>query len=114
VLLLTALLGAARWGRRWAQPAGTRWLPDQRVLALPGSWLPLAIILAIFSLRYATGVALALQPAWRQMWQVQLPLALLFGTLSGLFLGRALGLWALTRRGRHSQPLDERAHAHAI
>ena len=112
-LWLLALLGAARWGRSLAPPAGTRWLPAQGVLALPGSWLPLALILSIFSLRYATGVALALQPAWRNMWQVQLPLALLFGTLSGVFLGRALGQWALTRPSAQRQPLDERAHVHA-
>lgn len=112
-LWLTALLVAARWSRRWAPPVGTRWLPDLGLLALPGSWLPLAIILAIFSLRYATGVALALQPEWRSMWQVQVPLALLFGTLSGVFLGRAWGLWALTRHVAHSQPLDEEAHARA-
>jgi hypothetical protein len=59
--------------------------------------MPLLVILAIFSLRYGNGVALALHPQWRADGAVQLPLALLFGSLSGLLLGRSLRLHALSR-----------------
>jgi hypothetical protein len=41
-----------------------------------------------------------MHPEWRQIFALQAPLALLFGSLSGLFLGRALGLHALTRARR--------------
>jgi len=47
-----------------------------------------------------------LHPEWRAMASVQWPLALLFGALSGFFLGRALGLMRL------AQPTIPR-HAHA-
>ncbi len=93
---LLALLAAAQVGRRLPTPAAARWLAAEQRLHLPGSWVPLVIILCIFSLRYATGVSLALHPEWRSMLSVQLPLALAFGSLSGLFMGRALGLRALT------------------
>ena len=55
------------------------------------------MILVIFSLRYTAAVSMALHPAWRQDLVVQVPLTLAFGALSGLFLGRALGLWRLVR-----------------
>jgi hypothetical protein len=66
-------------------------------LHLPGSWMPLVVILLIFSLRYAAGVAQGLHPEWRDLPAVQAALALWFGAWSGLFLGRALGLFALGR-----------------
>jgi hypothetical protein len=80
--------------------AGTRWLPDQQRLQLPGSWVPMGLIAVIFSLRYAANVGMAINPAWRGAPEVLLPLALLYGGLSGLFLGRALALLRLTRAPR--------------
>ena len=100
---LTALMWLAAgllmlaWSRRWPAPRGTRWLATEDRLLLPGSWLPLALIVAIFSLRYASGVSLALHPQWAASLAFQAPLALGFGGLAGLFLGRALGLLALAR-----------------
>jgi hypothetical protein len=99
---LAAFLTSAAWARRWAPPAAARWLVPEQRLQLPGSWLPLVIILVIFSLRYGTGVSLALHPEWRGLLAVQMPLALSFGALSGLFMGRALGLWAVTRGAQSS------------
>ncbi len=92
-----ALVFSTALGRRLPPPRGTRWLASTRRLRLPGSWLPLLLIVTIFSLRYAAGVALALNPGWRDLASVQGPLALMFGGLSGVFMGRALGLLALTR-----------------
>ncbi len=96
---LLAFVASLAWMQRRAPPAAARWLATEQRLQLPGSWVPLAIILAIFSLRYGTGVSLALHPQWRSSFAVQMTLALSFGGLSGLFMGRALGLWALTRAG---------------
>ena len=94
---LAALLLATGLGRRLPPPAGAHWRANVQRLWLPGSWLPLFIILCIFSLRYASGVAMALHPEWKAQLTVQLPMALVFGLLSGVFLGRALGQLALTR-----------------
>lgn len=109
---LLALLVAARLGRRLPTPAAARWLAAEQRLQLPGSWVPLVIILCIFSLRYATGVSLALDPEWRSMLSAQLPLALAFGTLSGIFLGRALGLRALTLSPAVAGSAVATGHAH--
>ena len=96
-LWLGAIAAFAALGQRLPRPAAARWLADEQKLFLPGSWLPLVLIVAIFSLRYAAGVGLALNPTWRALALVQWPLALLLGALSGFFLGRALGLMRLAQ-----------------
>lgn len=78
-------------------PAGAKWLPAEQRLQLLGSWMPMLLIVAIFSLRYAANVGMAMNPGWRTAPELLLPLALLYGGLSGLFLGRALALLKLTR-----------------
>jgi hypothetical protein len=98
-LLALAAGGALGW--QLPRPAAARWLADERRLLLPGSVLPLIVILTIFSLRYGSSVALALHPEWRADAAVQLPLALLFGAISGLLLGRTLRLHALTRHAHN-------------
>jgi hypothetical protein len=87
-----ALAAGAGFGRRRPAPAGARWDAEGRVLRLPGSAWPLVVILAVFTLRYAAGVALALQPAWRASLSVALPLAATYGAIAGLLLGRVLAL----------------------
>ena len=95
-----ALAAALQLGRGRASRSGARWLVGEQRLLVPGSWLPLALILAIFCLRYATGVSLALQPQWVAQLNVQVPLALAFGSLSGYLVGRALGLAQITQPAR--------------
>ena len=92
-----AVATGATLGRRLPPPAGTTWDAAARRLLLPGSALPLLVILVFFSLRYAGSVALVLHPAWRAAPAVVLPMAAAYGLLSGVLLGRALGLLALTR-----------------
>ncbi len=108
VVWLAAISAFAAMGWRLPRPQAARWLADEARLLLPGSWLPMALIVSIFCLRYAAGVGQGLHPEWRSLASVQLPLALIFGSLSGLFLGRALGLLSLTRT---TMPNDEPALA---
>lgn len=68
-----------------------------RSFTVPGSWLPLALILGIFLTKYAVGVATAMQPALRAEVAFAMPVAVLYGVFSGLFAGRTLGLLRLAR-----------------
>jgi len=79
-------------GRRLPPPAGARWDAAGRSLRLPGSALPLLVIVTIFALRYSVGAALALHPAWRAAPAVALPLAAAYGASAGVLLGRVLAL----------------------
>jgi hypothetical protein len=94
-LWLGALVGMAPVGWRMAERSGAVWLAATERLQLPGSALPLFLALTIFGLRYVNGVVTALHPALTALPQWQWPLALLFGGMSGLFMGRALGLMKL-------------------
>ena len=104
---LLALGTGGLMGHRWPAPTGACWHAATGRLHLPGSWLPLILIAIIFSLRYASNVALVINPALRHSLLTQSLLALAFGWLGGLFLGRALGLLALTR------PSKPTIHGHA-
>ncbi len=95
---LATLSAGFVFGRSQQPSSTTRWLPERQRLQLAGSWWPMALIVVIFGLRYASNVGFALHPEWRAMLAVQLPLALAFGTLSGLFLGRVWTLLAITRQ----------------
>lgn len=57
---------------------------------LCGSWMPLVLILAVFVTKYATEVLFAIRPEWMQLASVSVGICLLYGMLSGVFLGRPL------------------------
>jgi hypothetical protein len=73
-------------------PAGLRFDAQRQVLAVPGSVVPLALMMGVFFTKYAVGVllsqvpALALQPAF------VLPCAMVYGLFGGAFAGRAIRL----------------------
>lgn len=84
----------------WFQPtpsAGTRYVPHNRSFDIPGSAMPLALILGIFLTKYFVGVELALQPALAGNSEFALQIGTLYGVFNGLFAARALRLWRLAR-----------------
>lgn len=76
-------------------PQGSEFHPATRTFFLPGSWAPLALILAIFLTRYVVNVDLAMQPGLARDGQYTLIVAAIFGLCSGIFTGRAARLWRL-------------------
>jgi hypothetical protein len=85
-------------GARYPLQTGTRYDPASQRFHLPGSALPLLTILAIFFMKYAVGVELAMQPELRHNASFSLGLAALYGALTGLFALRPLKLWRLARQ----------------
>jgi hypothetical protein len=61
---------------------------------VPGSWVPLALMMAIFLARYVITVSLALDPALAGSSVLIGGASLLYGTMSGVFLSRALHILA--------------------
>ena len=62
---------------------------------IPGSYLPLLLILGVFLTKYVVGVELGMQPGLAHDSSFALPAAALYGAFSGLFTGRAARLWRL-------------------
>lgn len=78
-----------------ALPAATRYDPATRRFTLPGSWVPLLLILGIFVTKYVVGTVTALQPALAVDPAFALSFSALYGAFSGVFLARAGRLWRL-------------------
>lgn len=84
-------------GARGTPPAGTRYDAGTRRFHLPGSWVPLGLILAVFLMKYVIGVQLALEPSLAQDARFGFAVTTLYGGLSGLFAARMLRVLRSTR-----------------
>ena len=71
---------------------------EKKLFSLPGSWVPLGLILGIFVTKYVVGVMTAMQPALAQDLNFALPVAAFYGAFSGVFLARAVRLWRIAFR----------------
>jgi Predicted membrane protein (DUF2306) len=79
-------------------PAGVSYGRNTRQFALPGSWIPMALILGIFITKYAVGVSLAMQPDLKANANFMLAISTLYGAFSGIFAGRTIRLLRLAMR----------------
>lgn len=110
---LSALGGSPHWARAlaaWVIAAGiacallapgraaARFDPLQRSYRLPGSVVPLLLIIGIFLVKYVVGVDLAMAPRLVEDEQYVLVVAALYGAFTGVFVARAVRLWRLALR----------------
>jgi hypothetical protein len=92
---VAGLAAALTLARHVVAVRGAAWLDSTAKLRVPGSWLPLVLIVALFSLKYFVGVSLALHPSLANQLTFAGGCSLAYGAFSGLFLARALSLRAL-------------------
>lgn len=83
-----------------AGTAKARYDAATRTYALPGSAVPLLLIVAVFCIKYVVGVELAMAPRLVQDAPYALTVAALYGASTGIFIGRAARLWRLALRAR--------------
>lgn len=81
----------------WQPTGGAQYDARADRLKLPGSVVPMLLMLAIFLLNYVINVALAINPALRSDLAWQVGPAVVLGALSGVFIGRALTLFRMNR-----------------
>lgn len=84
-------------------PNGARYDAASRSFALPGSWIPMLLILGIFLTKYFVGVELSMQPSLARDGQYTLVVGAIYGAFSGIFTGRALRLWRLAYRAESNR-----------
>ncbi len=85
-----------------AMPKGVTFSTETQSFFVPGSWLPLALMMAIFFTKYAVGVILARQlPVASEMAFVA-SVSFCYGFLSGVFLARAIVIWRPAMRYRQN------------
>ncbi len=91
------LMAAATALQGRVDPAAVRFSPATRVFEVPGSWVPLGLMMALFALKFGVGMSLGLHPQLRDGTGFMLAVSTAYGAFSGVFLGRAMALWALAR-----------------
>lgn len=84
---------AVAGGVKLAAPRGVSFSAETRSFYVPGSWLPLALMMAIFFVKYAVGVVLARQLPIAGDATFAGSVSLGYGLLSGVFLARAIVIW---------------------
>ena len=91
-------IGILQMRTRSVMPARLCDEPHTQRVRLPGSAMPLLLIVTIFLVKYAVGVELALQPALREHAGFALGVAAASGALSGVLAKRSAGLWRFARQ----------------
>ncbi|ARN21425.1 DUF6622 family protein [Piscinibacter gummiphilus] len=74
-------------------PRGIEWDARHQRIAVPGSWVPLMLFLAIFALKFAVGAAMATHAAITGDPAFAPAVALAYGAFSGIFLRRGIAMW---------------------
>jgi hypothetical protein len=95
---------ALRLGGNAVAVTGAAWVPESGHFKVPGSWLPLWLIVGTFTIKYVAAVTISVSPALAASELFAVVLSLTYGALSGLFWGRAVSLRRLARTGSLAQP----------
>lgn len=82
-VLCKRLVQASGW------PGPARFDSQRGLYRVTGSWVPLALMMGIFLLKYAMGIALAMSPQLRELPAFVLSASALSGSFSAVFLARA-------------------------
>lgn len=105
-LLVTCAVAALTLWLLRTPTAGVRYDAAGHRFHLPGSIVPILLILGIFLVKYGVGVALAMQPSLGQGSQLALQIALVYGVFNGIFVARAGRLLRLARSSASAQHLS--------
>ena len=100
---LVAIAAASLIGRALPVQDRVQYSPAKRRIRVPGSWVPLVLMMTIFFLRYVAAVSLAMHPTLRTDALFGAAIGVAYGLSSGIFAARALRTWnSAFRRGPSS------------
>mgnify|MGYP007135472077 CR=1 FL=1 len=87
MLAALAISHAARVGSK------VRWLAAEQRLLVPGSWVPLMLMLGLFIIKFGANVPLATHPDMSIDGLFAGSVSFAYGAFSGIFLARGLAMW---------------------
>jgi len=76
-----------------------RWTERRDAVHVAGSWLPLALVVGLFAIKYVAGASLAMHPALSHETLFAVPVGFAYGLFSGTFAARGWQMWR-ARPGR--------------
>ena len=74
---------------------GTQYNPWTQRFELPGSWVPLVLMMGIFTTKYGVGITAVMRPDVLHSAAFSYSICTVYGVCSGVFAGRTLRLWGL-------------------
>ena len=83
---------ATSLGARFMRPRGVTFCSQTRKFSIPGSWLPLCLMMGIFFTKYVVGVILAMHLPLAGETAFMGTVCLAYGVLGGCLLARARGI----------------------
>lgn len=89
-----------------AAPDGASFDASTRRFTVPGSWLPLALFMAIFACKFVVGMLSATAPEHIHSLNAAIGISAVYGLFSGVLNGRALRLLKLTTQQGQRVPLS--------
>lgn len=89
---IAGVTAALTLGRRVVTVRGAAWSATTQRLRVPGSWLPLVLMVGLFMVKYVAGASVALHPSLSADTLFAGVCSFAYGTFSGLFLARNLSL----------------------
>jgi hypothetical protein len=92
-VVLSQMVGSSR---------GIRWSSADRSLLVPGSWVPLVLILGLFVTKFGVNMELAMHSDLAFDADFATFVGLAYGAFSGAFLGRGLTMWKVIRQALQS------------
>jgi len=90
---LVGLLGALWMGTVLRMSKDVITTTDGLGRIVPGSWIPLVLMMAIFSTKYMVGMAFARQLTMVGLVPFVVGICVLYGAFTGLIAARALAIW---------------------
>jgi hypothetical protein len=99
VAWLAAVTIAVYLNRFVHYPRGVVFELATRSVSMPGSWVPLALMMTIYFTKYGVNVALARNPGFPTVQWFVISTSFAYGFLSGVFLAGAFSLWCVATRG---------------
>jgi hypothetical protein len=95
---LAAAVATAQASQIFNFARDVRYSADLRRFVMPGSWLPLALMMGIFFTKYGVGIALAQHAELRAVGSFVVIISLVYGFWSGMFFGRTAQIFAVHGR----------------
>jgi hypothetical protein len=82
-----------------------RWSQRERRLVVPGSWIPMAMLMGLFITKFIVNAMLGMHPERGADSQFAALAGFAYGAFSGMFLARGVAMLKVARRGMQDEAL---------